>query len=252
MAADATAKSAHMDLKTNLLTMNPSLLYIIIALVVVIITTIIFFQRRKNLRRAVLIVGLSDAGKTLLFSQLVALKKVGTYTSIKENKASYEIPKKGSLNLIDLPGNDRMRARFLDQFKGLARAVLFVVDSVNFPREVRDVAEFLYNLLCDPVISQHCPPIMIVCNKQDEAMAKSSKVIQSQLEKEMNVLRTTQISALESTEGQANNNTFLGKRGKDFQFSDVRPIVVDFAEFSAEAPEEAQLTALKSWLAKVA
>ncbi|KAH7957371.1 hypothetical protein HPB52_018237 [Rhipicephalus sanguineus] len=83
-------------------------------------------------------------------------------------------------------------------------------------------------------------------------MAKSSKVIQSQLEKEMNVLRTTQISALESTEGQANNNTFLGKRGKDFQFSDVRPIVVDFAEFSAESPEEAQLSALKSWLAKVA
>ncbi|XP_070390302.1 signal recognition particle receptor subunit beta [Dermacentor albipictus] len=252
MAEDATSKSARMDLNNNLLPMNPSLLYVIIALIVVLITTLIFFQRRKNLRRAVLIVGLSDAGKTLLFSQLVARKKVETYTSIKENKASYEVPKKGSLNLIDLPGNDRMRARFLDQFKGLARAVVFVVDSVNFPREVRDVAEFLYNLLCDPVISQHCPPFMIVCNKQDEAMAKSSKVIQSQLEKEMNVLRTTQISALESTEGQANNNTFLGKRGKDFQFSDVRPIVVDFMEYSAEASEDAQLSALKSWLAKVA
>ncbi|KAL3213125.1 hypothetical protein MRX96_035626 [Rhipicephalus microplus] len=252
MAADASSKSVHMDVKTNLFLTNPSLMYIIIALVVVIITTIIFFQRRKNLRRGVLIVGLSDAGKTLLFSQLVGLKKVHTYTSIKENKASYKIPKKGSLNLIDLPGHDRIRVGFLDYFKGLARAVLFVVDSAKFPQEVRDVAEFLYNLLCDPVISQHCPPIMIVCNKQDAPMAKSPKVIQSQLEKEMNVLRTTQISALESTEGQANKNTFLGKRGKDFQFSDVRPIVVEFAEFSAKSPEEAQLSVLKSWLAKVA
>lgn len=218
----------------------------------IVAVPVIFFQRRKNLRRGVLIVGLSDAGKTLLFSQLVGLKKVHTYTSIKENKASYNIPKKGSLNLIDLPGHDRIRVGFLDHFKGLARAVLFVVDSAKFPQEVRDVAEFLYNLLCDPVISQHCPPIMIVCNKQDAPMAKSPKVIQSQLEKEMNVLRTTQISALESTEGQANKNTFLGKRGKDFQFSDVRPIVVEFAEFSAKSPEEAQLSVLKSWLAKVA
>ncbi|KAK8757194.1 signal recognition particle receptor beta [Amblyomma americanum] len=252
MAADASSKSAHMDLKSNLLVMNPTIIYVLVALVVVLITTLIFFQRRKNLRRAVLIVGLSDSGKTLLFSQLVARKKVGTYTSIKENKASYDVPKKGPLSLIDLPGNDRMRARFLDQFKGVARALVFVVDSMNFPREVRDVAEFLYNLLCDPVISQHCPPVMIVCNKQDQTMAKSSKVIQSLLEKEMNVLRTTQVSALESTEGQANNNTFLGKRGKDFQFADVWPIAVDFLEFSAEEPQESQLSLLTSWLAKVA
>ncbi|KAK8757197.1 hypothetical protein V5799_000100 [Amblyomma americanum] len=121
MAADASSKSAHMDLKSNLLVMNPTIIYVLVALVVVLITTLIFFQRRKNLRRAVLIVGLSDSGKTLLFSQLVARKKVGTYTSIKENKASYDVPKKGPLSLIDLPGNDRMRARFLDQFKGVAR-----------------------------------------------------------------------------------------------------------------------------------
>lgn len=252
MAADKATKNPHMDIKNNLLLMNPTIIYVIVALVVVLITTLIFFRRRKNLRRAVLIVGLSDAGKTLLFSQLAARKKVSTYTSIKENTASYDVPKKGSLNLIDLPGNDRMRSRFIDQFKGLARALVVVVDSVNFPREVRDVAEFLYGLLCDPVISQHCPPIMIVCNKQDQTLAKSPKVIQSQLEKEMNVLRTTQISALESTEGQANNNTFLGKRGKDFQFSDLRPISVEFMEFSAEAPEDGQLSSFQSWLAKVA
>lgn len=195
--------------------------------------------------------GLSDSGKTLLFSQLVAKKKVGTYTSIKENTTSYEVPKKASLNLIDLPGNDRTRAKFVDQFKHLARALVFVVDSVNFTREVRDVAEFLYGLLCDNVITHHSPPFLVVCNKQDQALAKSTKVIQSQLEKEMNVLRTTRMSVLDSTEGHS-NNVFLGKVGKDFQFSDLRPITVDFVEFSAEEPQEEHLMALKSWLAKIA
>ncbi|CAN8016298.1 unnamed protein product [Ixodes persulcatus] len=238
--------------KNTILGMSPVVLSIVVALVVLFITTVLLFRRRRNLRRAVLIVGLSDSGKTLLYSQLVAQKKVGTYTSIKENTTAYEVPKKGSLNLIDLPGNDRMRAQLIDQFKSLARAVVFVVDSVNFTREVRDVAEFLYSLLSDSVLSQHCPPVLVVCNKQDLALAKSSKVVQSQLEKEMNVLRATQASVLESTEGQANSKGFLGKKGKDFQFSDLKPLTVEFAEFSAEEPQESQLTALKSWLAKVA
>lgn len=59
------------------------------------------------------------------------------------------------------------------------------------------------------------------------------------------------MSVLDSTEGHS-NNVFLGKVGKDFQFSDLRPITVDFVEFSAEEPQEEHLMALKSWLAKIA
>ncbi|XP_064459268.1 signal recognition particle receptor subunit beta-like [Ornithodoros turicata] len=238
--------------KHKVIALDPLTIAVLSAVIVILLTTILLLRKTATVRRAVLIVGLSDSGKTLLYSQLVAQKKVETYTSMKENKSSVDIPKKAPLNLVDLPGNNRIRAKFFDNFKSLARAVIFVVDSSSFSRDVRDVAELLYSLLCDGAISQHCPPFLIVCNKQDEAMAKSSKVVQSQLEKEMNVLRSTQVSALESTEGQSNNNTFLGKRGKDFQFMDLKPIAVDFVEFSAAAPEESQLSCLRSWLAKVA
>lgn len=182
----------------------------------------------------------------------MAHKRVDTYTSMKENRSPLEVPKKAPLTLIDVPGNNRIRAKFFDNFKSLARAIIFVVDSSNFSREVRDVAELLYGLLCDDTISQHCPPFLVLCNKQDQTMAKSSKVIHSQLEKEMNVLRTTQGSLLESTEGQSSNNTFLGKRGKDFQFTDLKPISVDFLEFCALEPKEAELGLLQNWLAKIA
>ena len=44
---------------------------------------------------------------------------------------------------------------------------------------------FIYTLLTDPVLSSHVPPVLIVCNKQDQTMAKSAKVIQDSIEKEM-------------------------------------------------------------------
>lgn len=93
------------------------------------------------------------------------------------------------------------------------RAIVFVVDSAIFQKEVRDVAEFLYVLLTDTVICRNAPALIVACNKQGErtsllgnrpathlfcvqlcllvlcftdiTMAKSAKLIQQQLEKEL-------------------------------------------------------------------
>lgn len=48
----------------------------------------------------------------------------------------------------------------------LYRAIVFVVDSVAFQREMKDVAEFLYQLLTDNTILKNAPPLLIACNKQ--------------------------------------------------------------------------------------
>lgn len=48
----------------------------------------------------------------------------------------------------------------------LFRAIVFVVDSGIFQKEVRDVAEFLYILLTDTVISRNAPALLVACNKQ--------------------------------------------------------------------------------------
>lgn len=48
----------------------------------------------------------------------------------------------------------------------LPRAIVFVVDSAIFQKEVRDVAEFLYVLLTDSAVSRNAPTLLVACNKQ--------------------------------------------------------------------------------------
>ncbi|CAL1297163.1 unnamed protein product [Larinioides sclopetarius] len=117
---------------------------IVVAIAAVLITMVIFLiLRRKSVnRRNVLVTGLSDSGKTLLFSRLVSSKNVVTYTSMKENIAIYRIDKKRTVTLVDIPGNDRLRDKYIDQFLIFARGIIFVVDSFNFQKEIRDVAGY--------------------------------------------------------------------------------------------------------------
>ncbi|XP_060098672.1 ovotransferrin-like [Heteronotia binoei] len=235
-------------------------LSVLVALVVVAITLLIFkfIQTRKSSRRAVLLVGLCDSGKTLLFVRLLTANFRNTQTSITDCSASYRVKndKNSSVTLIDLPGHESLRHQFLDRFKAAARAIVFVVDSVAFQREMKDVAEFLYQVLTDSVVLKNAPPLLIACNKQDVTMAKSSKLIQQQLEKELNTLRVTR-SAAPSTLDSANSGSAsqLGKKGKEFDFSQL-PMKLDFMECSARGSKgeegSADIEGLEKWIAKTA
>lgn len=87
-----------------------------------------------------LLTGLCDSGKTLLFSQLVLGEEKESFTSIKENLGVLQTTS-GELRLVDIPGHERLRGKFFDQYKNLTKAVIFVVDSVTVQKEIRDVAE---------------------------------------------------------------------------------------------------------------
>ncbi|XP_028320626.1 signal recognition particle receptor subunit beta [Gouania willdenowi] len=212
------------------------LIGIIVALAVVVITCVFlkYFLTSKTVCSAVLLVGLCDSGKTLLFSRLLSGNYKRTQTSITDSSAPYKAKNdKGSTwTLIDLPGHDSLRPQYLEKFKSAARAIVFVVDSAIFQKEVRDVAEFLYVLLTDTVICRNTPLLLVACNKQDITMAKSAKLIQQQLEKELNTLRVTRSAALSSQDGSVGGSLFLGKKGKDFEFSQL-PMKVEFVECSA-------------------
>lgn len=47
----------------------------------------------------------------------------------------------GLLKMIDIPGHERLRMKFWDQYKSSARALIFVVDGLTFQKDLRDVAE---------------------------------------------------------------------------------------------------------------
>ncbi|KAK3699699.1 hypothetical protein QZH41_014677 [Actinostola sp. cb2023] len=67
---------------------NGGVLAVIMGIFVVLVTTCILLFLRKGARKGnhVLLVGLTDSGKTLLYSRLTSGKYVMTHTSMKENK----------------------------------------------------------------------------------------------------------------------------------------------------------------------
>lgn len=90
-----------------------------------------------------------------------------------------------SLRIIDIPGHERLREKFFDKYKSIARGIVFVIDSVTLQKDVRDVAEYLYNILADNIVSSTTPSILILCNKQDVSLAKGPNAVKSILEKEL-------------------------------------------------------------------
>ena len=69
-----------------------------------------------------------------------------------------------------------------------------------------------------------------------------------------NTLRVTKAAALQGTDNTSNNNSYLGKRSKDFEFSDLKPLSVEFVECSihGNTEDEADFNAITTWLDKVA
>lgn len=226
---------------------------IILTLIVALIITLVIakWRKKKFIGQTILLTGLSDAGKTLIHSRLVHSKFVETYTSVKENIGEMVINNK-TLRIVALPGDERLRYEFFDKYKLAAKAIIFVIDSVTFQKNIRDVAEYLYNLLSD-IDEARRLSILILCNKQDQTMAKGCSVIKSLLEKEMNLLKLTKPNQLQTMDASF-KNTLLGKHSKDFQFHQLNS-KVKFAESSAfvKDPETPpQMTALQEWLESVA
>ena len=89
------------------------------------------------------------------------------------------------LELVDIPGHERLRQTALDRYKAGARGLLFVVDSTTVQKQLKDVAEFLYTVLTEPTVAALRPPLLVLCNKQDQLQAKGAALIRTQLEREM-------------------------------------------------------------------
>jgi len=234
-----TARNQKPTIKLGDLSFTP----VLIAILVVLITIAIYFLwKKKSFKKTdALLVGLCESGKTLLFSQLLFNEFKDTFTSIAENVGEYINEENGkSVRVVDIPGHERLRLRFFDQYKNSAKGIIFLVDSVTVQKDIRDVADFLYTILADS--STTSTPILILCNKQDETLAKSSTVIKSLLEKEINLVRTTRQSQLQSVDNSASDQVFIGKQGKEFEFTQLTQNV-KVAECSAQKCELDDVTA---------
>lgn len=224
---------------------------IAVAVIVGLLTLLLLYlyTRKRRLGREVLICGICDSGKTTLFSQLLSAKLVQTYTSMTHNQMTLPVENKSSLELVDVPGHERVRGQVLESFSSTARAILFVVDSNTVSKQIRDVAECLHSILSLQIISQNSPPVLIICNKQDADLAKGSPAVQNLMEKEIEKVRRTRSSQLAGIEGDEGSVVFIGKEGKAFEFKDLA-CEVQFEECSAIDLET--LPGVKKWICEKA
>ncbi|CAB3398929.1 unnamed protein product [Caenorhabditis bovis] len=196
----------------------------ILGLITILGAAFWFFQGKK--RDTILIAGLSDSGKTVIFSQLVMKgAQPKTFTSMVENSLTLNF--KGQVrNLVDFPGNDRLRRKLINRLheKNILK-IVFVVDSATFSKKSRDVAELLYDVCLE---NEAKAPILVACHKQDHALAKTDQVIRSTLEKEFGLINNSRSASLKSTDGSESRSSTLTQTGADFKWGDLKKQKIDF------------------------
>jgi len=148
---------------------------------------LVYFLTKKTKKgRTVLLVGACESGKTEIFSRIMGGPVVQTVTSLVPNELDYT-PSNGKAALLvkDLPGHDRVRIKFWESSKVASRGIICVVDAAGGNKGIREAADVLYQVLTDSAVLSSRPSVLIYANKQDLPMAKGTKVIRNQLEKEL-------------------------------------------------------------------
>lgn len=87
--------------------------------------------------------------------------------------------------IVDIPGHERLRYKYIDEHKASTKGIVFVVDSLTIQDDLKDAAEYIFNILCDDVLRKNKVNVLILCNKQDHTLAKESKAIKAMFEKEL-------------------------------------------------------------------
>ncbi|OHT02322.1 Signal recognition particle receptor subunit beta [Tritrichomonas foetus] len=195
-----------------------TLLITIGIIVVTVIVGLVLFLNRAPKVKNVYLVGLTGSGKTTLFYKIVAKEKMSTITSQVRNSFTIQENKK-TLNLIDLPGHPRIRTEVMNSIK-TASAIIFTIDSETVLKYISDVANFLYDILSEPEITKNKVPLLILATKSDIDGARDIDLIQQELEKEIDFIRSNRLKSNYVEDGES-EQLFIGEEGKDFAFSQL-------------------------------
>jgi signal recognition particle receptor subunit beta len=226
-------------------------LTVLITFLVAFVTIVILWWARNRHRAArrgecLLLCGISNSGKTLLFSRLTSGCAKRTLTSMAVNRGSMILENPSTdrsskkIHIIDIPGNLRIRHRDFNANKTSAKAILFVIDSTTINEDSKDVSDYLYDILHEKTFRQQRLPLLIFCNKQD--INNDNETIQSirhLLENELTMKRKTRASSVAVHQGKGESTDDIGQKGKDtFEFNDIKDIQIEFIDGSALGSEK--------------
>jgi signal recognition particle receptor subunit beta len=126
----------------------------------------------------------------------------------------------GSLDVMDIPGQGFFKTKILDTLPN-AKAIVVFLDSTD-KESITRAADYFYDVLNSEHFDEFTP-IAIACNKQDLKFPKTKKIIESDLNNEIenvkqikqknNLEETSQMGALFSMRTKFNFNMF-----KNIQF----------------------------------
>ena len=185
---------------------------------------------------AALLLGPSNAGKTLLFHRLVNNEIEETVASMKSCEGITD-----NKLLVDVPGHRRLRNEVT---KELTRAtkIVFMVDAADATRQAKSAAELLYEIFC----CESTPELLILCNKRDKAGAKTPARVKLTLASEIETLHKT-AKTMGSTGDDTQQVAPIDTGGKFFSFESHAPCACTFLAYSAR---EDKLDAVREFLLK--
>uniref|UniRef100_A0A0K0FK25 Signal recognition particle receptor subunit beta n=1 Tax=Strongyloides venezuelensis TaxID=75913 RepID=A0A0K0FK25_STRVS len=214
----------------------------------------LFFKKTSARRNVILLTGLSDSGKTQIFSKLINInKEIQSYASMQENIYNGTVANSSKeVSIVDFPGTLRLRSRLFSKWLSselnTIKGIILVIDSSMFTKQARDIAELLYDILLKTKSSIN---IFVACNKQDILLSKNKDVIKTTLEKDLGLINKSRSASLDTTDG-SRKDELLTETGENFKWEDLPRLKIFFDEIIACVEDDCDKTidieAISQWM----
>ena len=179
-------------------------------IIIITITTILlliiyklFFDKNKSQKKnSITIIGPSGSGKTTFFYYLLGHKETKTVASMQinkvENYGTELLSQIKKYDIIDIPGTGYFKDKIIELLSSTIILLIFI-DSTQ-KNSIVQAAEYLYDILNSDKYNEDIK-LIICCNKQDAGFPKSKKMIENELNKEIeNLIKIKQKNNLDDKE----------------------------------------------------
>eukprot|EP01054_Gregarina_sp_Poly1_P004892 Gregarina_sp_Poly_1__4891@NODE_259_length_10475_cov_62_198501_g226_i0_p5_GENE_NODE_259_length_10475_cov_62_198501_g226_i0NODE_259_length_10475_cov_62_198501_g226_i0_p5_ORF_typecomplete_len188_score31_27SRPRB/PF09439_10/2_2e21Arf/PF00025_21/6_5e14FeoB_N/PF02421_18/0_0037Gtr1_RagA/PF04670_12/0_0011MMR_HSR1/PF01926_23/0_0146PF2K/PF01591_18/0_176PF2K/PF01591_18/3_2e02AAA_24/PF13479_6/0_071Mg_chelatase/PF01078_21/0_14_NODE_259_length_10475_cov_62_198501_g226_i030033566 len=158
-----------------------------------------FFRASKSKELRVLLLGLPNSGKTLIWQKLTSLDPPKPTVASLEPNSGIFVPSHidadaltiserrtlfGKINIKDLPGRFDQQAHIIEDELSLCFAFIFILDSCD-PDNIRAASSFLFNVLSSTTYQAKPKPVCLFFNKQNLAGARHKNLLREDIEREM-------------------------------------------------------------------
>ena len=168
--------------------LNTIILIIISSIILYIIYKILFGRSKSVIRNTIMIIGPSQSGKTTFFYYLIGNENQKTIMSMKPNelndmKISFLNNK---YDIIDYPGTGYYQEMIINKIIQ-TKIILLFIDSSD-KNSIVQSAKYIYDILNSDKFDLDTN-LVICCNKQDNNFPKTKKIIEDELNKEIENLK---------------------------------------------------------------